>query len=94
MTTPNEAKVLALLASGSEDFGVMSFAEIAHWIRLTRKEIRRACRSLKRKGFAEFYRGCWTEDGVPAGSGYGATAVGREKADAKLVEKFVNKRWD
>ncbi|MDE2020539.1 MAG: hypothetical protein KGJ13_09410 [Patescibacteria group bacterium] len=91
--TANETKVLALLASGSEDFGVMSFASIAYFIKLNRKKIRRACRSLKRKGLAEFYRGLWTEDGVPAGSGYGATALGREQADAKLVEKFVNKRW-
>jgi len=91
--TPNEIKVLALLASGSEDFGVMSFAGIAEFIKLNRKEIRRTCRALKRKGFAEFYRGCWTEDGVPAGSGYGATTTGRDHADGKLVEKFVNKRW-
>lgn len=93
MATLNETKVLALLASGSEDFGVMSFAGIAGYVRLTRREIRRACRALKRKGLAEFYRGCWSEDGAPAGSGYGATAAGREKADAKLVEKFANKRW-
>lgn len=93
MTTPNETKVLALLASGGEDFGVMSFAGIAGFIKLNRKEIRRACRALKRKGLAEFYRGCWTEDGEPAGSGYGATVAGREKADTKLVEKFANKRW-
>lgn len=89
----NETKVLALLASGNEDFGVMNFAGIAEYIRLNRKEIRRACRSLKRKGLTEFYRGCWTEDGVPAGSGYGATAAGREQADPKLVEKFANRRW-
>jgi hypothetical protein len=93
VATPNEIKVLALLASGSEDFGVMNFAVIAEFVRLNRKEIRRACRSLKRKGLAEFYRGCWAEDGVPAGSGYGATPAGREQADAKLVEKFATKRW-
>ena len=93
MATPNEIKVLALLASGSEDFGVMSFAEIANWVRLTHKEIRRACRALKRKGLAEFYRGCWTEDGVPAGSSFGATSLDQEQADTNLVEKFVNKRW-
>lgn len=93
MTTPNEIKVLALLASGGEDFGVMSFAGIARYVRLARKDIRRACRSLKRKGLAEFYRGCWTEDGEPFGSGYGATKAGREAADAALVEKFANKRW-
>ena len=93
MATPNEIKVLALLASSEEEFGVMSFAEIAEFIKLNRKEIRRACRALKRKGLAEFYRGCWTEDGVPAGSGYGATPAGRERADGRLVEKFTNKRW-
>jgi hypothetical protein len=93
LTAADESKVLALLASGSEDFGVMSFAEIAQYVKLNRKEIRRACRSLKRKGLTEFHRGCWTEDGVPAGSGYDATPLGRERADPKLVEKFVNRRW-
>lgn len=93
MATPNETKVLALLVSGDEDFGAMSFSGIAELIKLNRKEIRRACRALKRKGLAEFYRGLWTEDGVPAGSGYAATAAGREAADGKLVEKFTNKRW-
>jgi len=93
MTAQTETKVLALLASGSEDFGIMCFSEIAYFIKLNRSEIRRACRSLKRKGLAEFHRGCWTEDGVPAGSGYGATKLGRDYADQKLVEKFASKRW-
>lgn len=98
MTTPNlnpkEVKVLAVLASRDGDFCVMDFRGIARWSGFNRQEVRRACRSLTRKGFAEFYRGCWTEDGEPAGSGYGATKDGRARADAKLVEKISMRRWE
>lgn len=34
-------------------------------------------RSLARKGFAEYARGLWTDDGTPAGSGYACTQSGR-----------------
>lgn len=40
-----------------------------------RKEIRKVCRSLKRKGLAEFQKALWSDDG-PAGAGYGATEKG------------------
>ena len=43
---------------------------------LTLKEVRRSCRSLKKKGLAEFYRGLFDEDGKAAGSGYCATRKG------------------
>ena len=91
---PKEVKVLAALASVGGDFCVIPFRSIARRVRLKRAEIRLACRSLTRKGLAEFHRGCWTEDGEPAGSGYAATKVGCERADAKLVEKIVTRMWD
>lgn len=34
------------------------------------KAVRRACRSLRRKGLAEYVRGLFNEDGMVAGSGY------------------------
>lgn len=37
---------------------------------LTIKEVRRACRSLRRKGLSEFHRGLMNDDGEVAGSGY------------------------
>lgn len=89
----NERAVLAALAAAGDSFGVLSFRGIAARVRLPRSEIRLACRSLRRKGLAEFYRGCWTEDGEPYGSGYAATTAGRAVADEKRVEKISNRMW-
>lgn len=99
MTAPNlnanEVKVLAALASvGGSDFGCLSFRAIGQRVRLKRPEIRRACRSLARKGLAEFHRGLWSEDGEPRGSGYGATRSGCVWADLKLVDKIVLRMCD
>jgi hypothetical protein len=78
----NEAKVLVELASrySYEGFGYSGFTPISVETGLDRKAVRRACRSLARKGLAEFGRGLWTEDGEPAGSGYAATKQGAERA--------------
>ena len=73
--TPNEAKVLATLrgAGSYEGFGFLCFASISRDTHLPRRIVRRACRSLARKGLAEYGRGLFTEDGAMAGSGYAAT---------------------
>lgn len=72
-----ERKVLAFLAdNGSEYFGYSGFAPIVADTRLDRKQVRRACRSLARKGLAQFGSALWTEDGEPAGSGYCITTAG------------------
>jgi hypothetical protein len=39
------------------------------------KSVRRACRSLARKGLAKYERSLWSDDG-PAGAGYRATEEG------------------
>lgn len=44
--------------------------------RLNAMEVRLGCRSLARKGLAEFGKGLWDDEG-PAGSGYCATKQGR-----------------
>jgi hypothetical protein len=79
----NERIVLTVLAQyANDEFGYFSFAGLAnhlkddHGIALDRKAIRRACRSLARKGLAEYGRGLWCDDGTPAGSGYGITRSG------------------
>ncbi len=69
----NERKVLEQLAEDDE----MAF----HFAGLTTPEmdtkaVRRACRSLVRKGLAAFHRGLFNEDGMVAGSGYGITEAG------------------
>jgi hypothetical protein len=75
----NENKVLAFLADQfSCDAVYWGFDGIAQHIKLDRKQIRRACRSLKKKGLAEYMCGLFNDDGEVAGSGYGATKTGAE----------------
>lgn len=78
----HEQKVLVFLADEfhGEGYG-FGFASIMQETGLDRRLVRLACRSLKRKGMTEFYRGLWTEDGEPAGSGYGATKAGVQFAE-------------
>ena len=66
----------ALVQTVSEDFGFMSFASITAVCGLDRRLVRRACRSLARKGLAKYARGLWTENGEPAGAGYAITREG------------------
>jgi hypothetical protein len=77
---PIELKVLRVLAASNwyDGFGFLNFRGIAARTKLKRKEIRRAARSLARKGLAEFQKGLWTEDGEVAGSGYGCTKAGAD----------------
>lgn len=43
------------------------------------KDMARAiCRSLTDRGYCFYMRGLWTEDGEPAGAGYGITDKGAE----------------
>ena len=76
----NEHKVLAYLVDEVEDVwgekGYVYFSTISKATGLEVKVVRRVCRSLKRKGLAEFMRGLFNEDGEVAGSGYGATDAG------------------
>lgn len=82
--TPNERKVLTYLVEEgcveSLDGRFTSFAPIIASTRLDRSVVRRACRSLKRKGLTIFERALWSDDG-PAGSGYAASTAG-----AALIE--------
>lgn len=72
--SPTERAVLSeLVVSGSFYRG---FAPLMAATGLDRNVVRRCCRSLARKGYAEFARGLWDEDGGPAGSGYRASVMG------------------
>lgn len=79
----HERKVLSVLARIARwDENYMGFDGIKNsGVRLDRKQIRRACRSLARKGLAEYGRGLWDNDGNVAGSGYCATKAGVEAAE-------------
>jgi hypothetical protein len=77
--SPNQKMVLiALATSYAEDrcFCVMSFLAIANRSGLEIRLVRRTVRALARKGFASYERGCWTDDGEMAGSGYQCTQDG------------------
>lgn len=87
MTEP-ERKVLAYLAEIYDHYdggAYCGFAPIMSATGLDRKTVRRACRSLKRKGLADFCVGLWTDDGTPGGSGYGATRAGLKTATPTIV---------
>jgi len=75
---PTEHAVLEVLEANSRRDGELciTFSWIADDAKLALKEVRRACRSLKKKGLAEFYRGLMTEDGEVAGSGYCVSKAG------------------
>ena len=76
----NERNVLRALYELSAVDGLycVSFAPLIRATKLDRKAVRRACRSLKRKGVAEFYQALWTEDGQPAGAGYCMSRAGAD----------------
>lgn len=76
----DERKVIDFLAD-SHDFYFYSFATIGTETHLARNQVRSACRSLTDKGLARYERNCWTEDGEPAGAGYGATSIGAKCAE-------------
>lgn len=77
--TPNERTVLCALAGVGLDL-CLPFRPLMDETKLTRSEVRRACRSLSRKGLASFSKGLWTDDGEPAGSGYGLSFAGVDLA--------------
>jgi hypothetical protein len=63
-------------AGGPDNYGYLSFRAIASCANLDPKVIRRAVRSLARKGFAQYGKGLWTDDGELAGAGYCCTEAG------------------
>lgn len=77
----NERLVLKFLSDGIHDDGwCYPFAPIVEETKLDRKTVRRACRSLARRGLAEYKRGLWSYDGEPAGAGYCITDAGQKLA--------------
>lgn len=70
-------EVLSRFYESDENF--LPFGAIlsrAHMTDLDRPAVRRACRSLKRKGLAEFMSGLSNLDGMFVGSGYACTKEG------------------
>lgn len=59
-----------------ENFSFYSFKPIQRGLKLNRRQVCRACRSLKRQGLLTFSRGLFNDDSEVAGSGYACTAAG------------------
>jgi hypothetical protein len=75
----NELNVLRFLAEDTD----LCFPFRSIDIGLDTKTIRRACRSLARKGLTECIHGLFDDDGEVAGSGYHCTWEG---------EKYINEK--
>lgn len=81
-------KELAVLRIIAEDYDDVDWRAwymrgIAKELKVEIPQVRRALRSLARKGLAAYERGLFDEDGQVAGSGYRCTKAGFE-----LVEKL------
>lgn len=75
----NEKKVLICLQSiWQDEANCMYFRGISEDTKLEIKQVRRACRSLLKKGLTEYIRGLFDEDGMVAGSGYCCTDAGNK----------------
>lgn len=72
-----ELAILKILAEAysPDEWGAYAFASLSRQTKLEVKDVRRACRSLAKKGLAQYERSLWNDDG-PAGAGYRATEEG------------------
>lgn len=85
----NEEKGLAYLEEYYDsEMNCHYFQMIADCTLLDRKQVRRAARSLARKGLTEYVRGLFDEDGQIAGSGYCCTLLGH---DTMLAQRRKSK---
>jgi hypothetical protein len=88
----NEAKVLTYLAECVQEDMCSHFKPIVNHTGLDRRVVRLACRSLARKGLAQYAKGLWTDDGELAGAGYGPTKAGMEFHVSRPVAPAVKGR--
>lgn len=72
--------VLRFLAANMRDGFAYNFDGIASEIRLTRRQVKCACRKLRRFGYAALVYGLMDDDGKVAGARYRATQTGVEFA--------------
>jgi hypothetical protein len=72
-----EAATLKAWDGTGEDDNVLSFDLVSECSGVARTRVRRAVRSLARKGVLEFCRCSWNDEGQMCGAGYLPTDVGR-----------------
>lgn len=84
LTKENMAVLKALHELTAPDWAV-PFVSIMRETKLTRPEVRRRCRYLRRIGLAEYHRALWSDDGEPRGSGYAVTRQGMAVAEGVAI---------
>lgn len=75
----SERELKALRALGqvyADDGNYLSFRAVAQRSGLDLQHVRRSVRALARKGFAQYGKGLWSEDGEMRGAGYCCTHDG------------------
>lgn len=97
----DHAKVLEALAEGTRsgyDFYCLTFRDVMSISGIEdRSKVRRICRSLARKGLAQYAKGLWNDDGEPAGAGYHITKAGQAVVSGEFLGKkgeMVSERGD
>ena|ERR1700733_3861750 len=75
----NERKVVGVLDEETDTWGEKSiaFSWIENETHLNKKEISKACETLREKGLVQFFRGLMTDDGEVAGRGYCIAPAGQ-----------------
>lgn len=71
-----EAKCMSAWDGCDSEYGYLSFKHIANRSGVPAHLTRRVTRAIARKGFVQFARGLWTDEGDFYGSGYGLTKQG------------------
>lgn len=92
----NEQKVLQVLFDNTDSWAehCIGFDWIMGDCNLTRKEIQKACKTLREKELVQFYRGLMTEDGEVAGSGYCISKKGQAIVNpCDICEKHAEFDW-
>ncbi len=83
----SEQRVLEKLAACGGEYSY-SFDTIMTDTGLIRPVVQTACRSLKKKGLAMFFRGLMDDDGNVAGSGYTVTVKG-----VRIEKQYYDHVW-
>lgn len=64
---------------GGRQYQAFRLDHLAHQTGLHRDVVRGVCRSLTDQGLAFYMKGLWSQDGMPAGAGYGITDAGAKR---------------
>jgi hypothetical protein len=82
----HQRKVLTVLDAGYDetDWRAYTFNGLISVTSLDRAQVRRACKGLRRLGYAKLEIGLWDEDGAPWGAGYRITKEGHDWIEARI----------